>query len=816
MRNISFLTLTLFLSLFGFAAFAQAPAGTGSIKGRVIDSATKKPLDFVTISLKDDKKNALKTALTDVAGNFVIGKLAAGKYEVDVVSIGYKGTTVPVTVTEGGTSDLGSISIGATSQQLKEVSVVAVKPLVTQEVDRIAYDVQADPESKSLTALDLMRKVPLLSVDAEDNIKMKGSGDYKILINGKPSSMVARNPSDVFKTMPASSIQKIEVITTPPAKYDAEGIAGIINIITNKNADNGFNGNVSVRARFPAGGPGGGANITFKQGKFGLSSYMGYGNFNQPRTINTSDRFAQGAVPTALFQTGNNESHGNYSYLGTELSFEIDTLNLITAEFNPNLGRFNNDQQQVSRLLDAQNQLQQGYSLFNDMRSTWKGIDLGVNYQLGFKSNKDRLLTFSYKYSNSGEDSRNNLRVRDAVDYPVPDYMQFNDQAQIEQTIQADYVHPLKKVKIEGGVKAILRDNKSDFEFNTYDAGGAPVLDPARSNNYTNNQDIYGVYNTYQYSIKSWSFKAGARLEYTVVNADFISQEAKLDRNYSNLIPSISINRKFKDMSSVNVGFTQRIQRPGIWNLNPFVDRANPNFISTGNPDLNPVLNNNVEFGYSKFKKGSINLSMSYSFANNTIQQVSSFDPATQITTSSYQNIGKDKSLGGNINVNYPLNKDWNLTLGGRMNYVWIQGVVDGVIAKNEGFNGYLFGNTSYKLKGDWRLGAQFSYSSPFIRLQGQSNAWIYSSLSLAKDVIKDKLTISGYVNNPYAKYYDFRNSTSGLNFNQSSLSQTYYRNFSFSASYKFGRLKGSIKKNERGINNDDSTGGGGAKTGGS
>ncbi|MCZ6919608.1 MAG: outer membrane beta-barrel family protein, partial [Rickettsia endosymbiont of Ixodes persulcatus] len=491
---------------------------------------------------------------------------------------------------------------------------------------------------------------------------------------------------------------------------------------------------INLRGSFPQGGPGAGGNITVKEGKFGASAYFGGSVFNRPETSTFSNRITTGTAATNLFQNGTNQSDGYYTYLGGELSYEIDTLNLLTAEFNPNIGKFKSQNGQLSQLTDVLNQLQQGYRLLGNNNNTWKGIDLGINYQLGFKSNKERLLTFSYKFSQNANDNLNAMNIREPFNYTMPDYRQTNDEGSNEQTIQADYVHPIgKKFRVEGGLKAILRDNNSDFQYTSFNAASNSfIIVPAQSNQFTNNQDVYGAYNTYQYNLKDWGFKGGLRLEYTVVNADFISQAAKLDRNYSNLIPSLSINRKFKNMSSVNFGFTQRIQRPNIWNLNPFVDRSNPNFISSGNPDLRPVLSNNIDFGYSIFKKGSVNLSMSYSFANNTIQQVSTFDPQTQITTSSYSNIGKDKSLGGNFNANYPITKKWNFNIGGNMSYLWIQGVINGVTAKNSGLNGYVYGSTSYKFEKEWRLSANFSYSSPWIMLfSGNGFIWAKSASRL-------------------------------------------------------------------------------------
>ncbi|MXV50939.1 TonB-dependent receptor [Pedobacter sp. HMF7647] len=805
--------LSSFLLLFSaFFSYSQVQSGY-TIKGVVADSASKKSLDFVTISLKKENQ-PFKTTLSKTDGTFNFNQLSNANYSVAVVAVGYTSKSVSIDLknAEQGVINLGKIYLATESKSLKEVAVNAQRPVIKQEVDRIAYDVQADVESKSLNVLDMMRKVPMLSLDGDDNIQLQGKSNYKILINGKPSSMVAKNPKDVLKAMPASSIQKIEVITTPPAKYDSEGLAGIINIITNKKIDNGYNGNVNLRENFPVGGPGGGMSFTVKQGKFGASGYGGIGVWKQPQQPSSSTRLTTDTLPSALLQNGSRSFKNQFGYIGTELSYEIDTLNLLTAEINLNKGNFNSDGNQLSRLnyLDNADRIIQGYNLESDSKQNWRGTDLSLNYQLGFKNKKDRLLTFSYKYSREGEGQNDNMNVSDCISCGLPSYTQANDGSSTEQTIQADYVHPVKKLNIEAGLKGILRNSKSDFEYSGLDsASGQYIIVPGLSNKYTNKQNILGAYNSYTYNLKDWGFKAGLRIEETIVNANFISTQSNVDQNYFNFIPSISVSRKFKNSMSVNTGFTQRIQRPNIYNLNPFVDRSNPNFQSGGNPNLDAVVNNNFQLGFSSFKKGSINLNLNYSFANNTIQRVSLYDPETRVTNSTYQNIGKDKSLGGNLSVNYPLTKNWNVNLGGNLQYAWLQGIINGELLKNEGLNGYLYGNTGYKIKQGFNLNASFSYGSPNVMLQGKSSSYFYTSVTVTKDIIKDKLSFSAGMNNPFTKYRNYNVTTAGSDFSQTNFSQMYWRSYRFNINYKFGKLQGDIKKNQRKINNDDSSGGG-------
>ena len=299
MKHYVFLpVLILLLNFLAGPSFAQDSAG--SLKGTVIDSVTRKPADYMTVALKKDNV-VIKTSVTEANGAFIFSKLNPGKYTITALAIGYLAKHVPVEITtKNSAADLGNIIMVPQENNLKEVAITGDRPIIKQEADRISYDIQADPESKLLTALDMMRKVPLLSLDGDDNIKLKGSSNYKILINGKPSGMVARNPSDILRSMPASSIQKIEVITTPPAKYDSEGLAGIINIITNKKIDNGFKGSLNLRMQGPVGGPGMGGSVTVKENKLGITVYGGTGFNTSPETQRITDRITTGDSPTTM------------------------------------------------------------------------------------------------------------------------------------------------------------------------------------------------------------------------------------------------------------------------------------------------------------------------------------------------------------------------------------------------------------------------------------------------------------------------------------------------------------------------------------
>ncbi|WP_413666077.1 TonB-dependent receptor domain-containing protein [Mucilaginibacter sp. Mucisp86] len=805
--------LTVLCCCFSTIIFAQtktaATVATAvpniTVKGIIIDSANNKPMGYVTVALQDAASKApVKSTLAKDDGSFELKAPEGKTYQLVAVFIGYATKTIPVKLT-GNTFNAGRILLSASSKQLKEVTVTAIRPVMKQEVDRLSYDVQADPESKSITALDMIRKVPLLSVDGSDNIKLRGNDNYKILINGKESAMMAKNPSDVLKSMPAANIEKIEVITTPPAKYDAEGLAGIINIITKKNADQGYNVNINTGYNNVF-GERANVNITVKQGKFGFSGYAGYNH--RPVQTSSFENISNFYHPvSSLSQTGTRGNGANNVYGSGELSYEIDSLNLVTGMFDFYNGKGKQQNNQVTSIKDSVDAVTQFYRLFNAGNSTFHGSDLGLNYQIGFRKHKDQLLTVSYKYNNNNNGQNNGATVAaDSIGKAPTDYKQYNKSGSKQHTFQLDYIQPRKILTLEAGGKIILRDNYSDFYTDLKQPDGSYKTDDSQTNDFTYDQDVYSLYNSYSVKLSKWSFKGGLRLEHTKVNADFSTTNSTVHQDYNNLVPSVSIQRSLKS-SSLTLGFTQRIQRPGIYQLNPYTDRTNPQYINMGNPNLKAAVTNNFELGYSNFAKGSINLSTNYSFANNTVQNLARVDSAG-VTTNTYDNVGSNKNWGFDANINYPITSKLNVNINAELLFVWLKGYYNGSLYKNSGNQGHIFTYTSYKFDGGYRAGVNIGYDSRYVLLQGKDNYYFFSSISGTKTMFKEKATLSVNVNNPFKKFNKLDFYTKTPDFDTYTANNNFYRTINVSLSYKFGRLNSSIKKNQRGINNDDTSSG--------
>ena len=792
-------TLVITLLAFGFSVIGQGNPGY-SILGKVTDALTKQPMAYTTVILKNDKNVAVKQMVTQPNGTFTFAGIARSKYSIVLVNVGYQNKTITVDMADASkpNTDLGIISMEVLINTLKEVAVKADRPLIKQEIDRLSYDLQADPESKVSNVLEMMRKIPFISVDANENILLKGNSSYRIFINGKPSGMLERDPKNILRSMPASTIQRIEVITTPPAKYDAEGLGGIINIITTKITAAGYNGTLNLNGRYPA-GPGLGTTFNFKEGKFGVSTFGGVSFNNTPQTESLNTRITTNNAPTNLVQRGTTKAEGKSAYFGTDISYEIDSLNLLTAQFNISGSRSNGDVFQNS-VLNGVSGVLQGYNLSNTSTGSGKSIDASLNYQLGFKRDKAKLLTFSYRYMNYNSDNNNVQLLTNRINYATPDLVQENKTNTREQTLQVDYVRGFKKWLVEAGVKGILRNNGSDFQYSVING----VSNPS-SNNYDGTQNILAAYNTLQYTGKDWGIKAGMRLEQTFTDADFVSTSTNVKQNYLNVVPSVSLNRTLSKTSSLNFGYSQRLRRPNVNRLNPFVDRSNPNFLTTGNPELRRTLIHSFQLNYRVSKKASFTLGVSYDFVNGMELPVATLDPVTQITTTTYKNMGNIKAYGSSANLNYPITKQWNFSTNANVQYFTMQGEVAGIVQRNQVWVISSSSSLGYTLNSGWRFGAAVDVTgrNP-TGLQGYSNGFVGTSLNVNKPLIKNKLTFSAAVRNPFTKYRYNITQTNGNDFTQLTTGQLYFRSFTASLNYNFGKLKDAIKKNKRGINNDD------------
>lgn len=826
MKNLLLLPLAclMFHLTFAQAPAAPQPATTMVIKGVVADSAKAEPLDYVTIGVREiGKKEAVKSTYSKDKGSFEVTGLPVKPYEVVVTYVGFK---TKVLRAEGSTAkplvNLGRILLVPVSGKLKEVEITAQKMLIKHDLDKITYDVEADPESKTITALDMLRKVPMVTVDAEDNIQLKGSGSYRVLVNGKTSSLFVRDPKEVLKSMPANTIKNIEIITTPPAKYEAEGVGGIINIITVKKNLGGYNGSVNAGTSTPTAYNMGGY-LTAKTGKFGFSGYLG-NNYNSS-PANESNLYRDDFLrQTRLNQRGSNTHNGRFNYLDGNLSFELDSLNLFTSNFSLNKSQNHNSLFQQVTNTNYQDEPSLAYSRLNKGQGSWNGYDVGLDYQRSFRKNKEQLFTLSYKFNNSGNDSYSDFSIN-TVGKGIVWSNTRNEGTTKEHTVQADYVQPIGKQTLEVGLKTISRLNSSDYSYaNKNPDTDQYIIDPSLTNNFDYRQDILAGYTSFSYKKGDWGLRAGARLEETIVRANFESAGTAADQDYFNLIPSVALSRKLKQMKTLKLAYTQRIQRPGLWFLNPYINRTDPRNIYFGNPNLLAALSHAFDLSYSTMlKKSMINTSLSYNFTNNSIQQFTTLG-ADSIARTTYGNIGQNRRLGLSSNGNLQVAKNLNLNVNASLYYVQLNGFLNSRVngelvpreVKNNGFTANVFLYGGYKLPKGFRVSGNIGINSPQVLLQGKSSGYAYNSVSINKSLFKkDKGSINLNISSPFQKNRRFFNELDDLNFYQSSESFYQMRRIGLSFNYRFGKLQGDIARKKRGIKNDDVQGGGSGGGGG-
>nr|WP_314498490.1 outer membrane beta-barrel protein [uncultured Chryseobacterium sp.] len=676
---------------------------------------------------------------------------------------------------------------------IQEVVINGRKPLIKTKIDGLVYNVQSDPDSRSKNLLEMMRKIPYLSLDANENILFKGNTNFKILINGKETQLLTNNPKEFLKNIPASTIQNIEIITNPSSKYDAEGASGIINIITTKKMKDGYNASVNIGARFPKQEQNAGFSLNIQHKRLGISAYGG-GYFKKNPEISYQN--FQRTSTNDLIQNGKTSGKGNGGYFNISTSYEIDSLNLLNIQVGSN---FTNSKSGdfLNSNFSQQNILTENNNSNNNAESNGKGFEVAANYQIGFKNDKSRLLTFSYRFNNYDYTVNSATDLQNRITNSSNNINQNNDNHNSENTFQIDFVKNIKKVYLETGLKAILRKNNSQY-----------LTIPEsllNSDKFSNQQNIYGAYFTTKFSLLNWNIQTGLRLESTDTNVNFTSTNTEVDQNYFNLIPNVSVGKNWKEYHGISFGFSQRIKRPGINRLNPFVNQSNPYFRISGNPYLKPVVNNDLMATYSYNHKVNLNLGLGYSFSNKIDLKVSKYDPSTNITRTTYENSSSVSRLGLDYNLNYPVTKRLTLGINGNSAFFFINGKVNEIEARNDLFTYYIYISANYQFEKNWNLSSNLEFNSKMpAGLQSTTNAFTGSSFSFSKSIQDNQLSFSAYINNPFNTFRKAMTETVGNDFYQSNYVKDYYRSFGLNITYKFGKLKDEVKSTRRKIENSD------------
>jgi len=777
-----------------------------TITGIVTDATSQKPVSFVTVGLykTTDIKTPVKNVLVNDKGSYEFKIVPPGSYMLFFTHTAYEEKKIQVTA--DSLQPLLKIEaqyLTPLARSLSGVTVVAErkKPLVEQEEDKMIYNAEADPSNMGLTALDLLRKTPLVTLDGDDNIQLNGQTNFRILLNGRETGMFARDPKNVLKGFPAASIQKIEVITNPSAKYDGEGVGGLINIITKKKVV-GYNGWVGTNNTNVNQNMYGGLNL--KYNKWGVSSSGGINTGKNLPAIMYSDIIPFNPVAySKRLANGTTESNFTGYWSNLELSYEMDSLNTFSLYFNKNKSYGNIDKTSLFDLvLPVADTLKSRFDSYNRYNNPF--LNWGLDYIRKFKANKEKEISFKFfnEYSKNKNFDTSGHYSDNSNTYTIND----NFSRDRQTTFQADLIQPLEKNrKLELGVKGILRKAIADYK-NYYrdDQLSKYELVIPNSDYFDYKQNVYSAYFTYRRSWKKFSARLGARLEHTTVDGNFRRTATQVNQQYSNLLPNIFLSRKIKLVHTLSFSYSKRLNRPYMWNLNPFKSNTDSLNVSSGNPYLDPQISHNFEFGYNLFKgQTNINIKLSENFTNNQILRYSFFDDATGIRTSTYENIGAAAitSLSGNISTKFT--PKWSLFVNLNLQYVFLKNNRNAQ-QKNRGFGGNVFLNTGYQVTQRWNFTAFGNLFKTPVTLQSDFAFVYFASFGGGYKFLKNKnLNVLLTANNPFSKHIPWSSTTKDVNFSTYTETNFVRRSFGFSISWNFGKLSENVSR-KRGVSNDD------------
>jgi len=811
-------TLTLVAVLSSLIGFAQS---NGRIIGVVMDTKSNLPVEFATIALTDAEGKTVNGTIADAKGKFAIEKIANGTYTVTISFIGYETITKSDLVLDGRKAEinLGTVKIEEEATQLGEVVVEAEKMVVEEKVDRTIYNAENDKTVAGGDAADVLRRVPLLSVDMDGNVSLRGSSNIMVLINNKPSTISAGSVADALKQIPADQIKSVEVITSPSAKYDAEGSGGIINIITKKNnlqgATLGLDAGVGLR------GSNLGLNGSFRRGKmgfnlggFGRAGYNVKGNFSNEqliRSLDINNNVIGSMLSTQSGATRRNDINGRYT-LGWD--YDINEKNYMAASIRYGLRNGNNYQDNLVReTYDPINLLNR---TVNDSRTVDNSgtVDASVDFTHIFDKAPHEI-SFSSQFSRNNRN--NNFRNTFFDETGALDSLVSNDNYNYNQefTVQTDYQRPIgNNQNLELGAKNISRSVFSDFSY--FGAGSDGILAPVDRANLNNSlnydQNVAAAYLSYTVSSKAgYSLKAGGRYEYTSINASYREGSELPDPEipaYGTFVPSVNASKKLKNGNTFKVSYNRRIQRPSIRFLNPNREASNPLNISVGNPDLDPEFTNNYELGYSTFIKGTtLNFS---AFVRNTTGSIQSIrEPlAGDTILTTYANIGREDAYGGSIFANVNLGQ--KLTLNGSTDVYYA--VLDNKLtdprfaAQNEGWvvSGRMFG--SYKFSKKWTAQGFGFFRGNNVQLQGTQGGFRMYSLGLRREFNNGKGGIGLSAENFAQRSLKIKSELETLQISQKSVNEMMNFSFRLNVSYRIGKMSFDQQRRRggRSVNNDD------------
>lgn len=813
--NSNYIKSSLFIAVFQLFLWNIAGAQTktnNTISGKVYDKSSNQPLEYATIAIINKQSGKIiNGTIADVNGQFAISNIPSGSYIVDIEFIGYEKNRLDnINVTADKKSiSVGTVFLSPLMQNLQNVTIVGDKPIVESKIDKIVYNAANDITSQGGAAIDVLKKVPQVTVDIDGNVELQGNANIRFLINGKPSSVFGNSLSDALASIPASQIKSVEAITSPGAKYDSQGTGGIINIILFDNNMKGVNGNINLSAGTRL--ENGSANFNIRHNSFGINAYFG-GNAQLKSQVHSSqDRFStdtSAKTITNLSQNSLGDFVRNGFRSGIGLDWDISKKDVITASVGYN--QFGNQ----SSGLTSQDQLVEDYSgnSLSDMKAIRNSkshtrissVDWSLDYKKKFKKEGQELDILYNASDGRPNSSYTQTQTYAGQSIPFMGSSSSNPGKDRETDISIDYAHPVTKdFLIETGAKASYQNLNSIADVSVFDPPiDQFISDAMQSYHLDYTMKVYAGYLSTTFPLFHYlNIKAGARYEYSDVNIDFPNTVIP---SYGTFVPSGVISHNFNKMQSLKLAYSKRIERPGYRELNPFINLSDPYNITTGNPLLKPEIGNNLELGFnSSLKKGgNVYVALIERVNTQDVKQMTTFYPSYAIGDSVYSNVSVTKSLnigkefnsGISASGSYPITSKLNLRGNLMITHRYI---VSNLSTGNmsTGFRYRLNMNASYQLQKSLVAEVFGMYSSAAQSIQGKTPQFLIYTFAFRKMFWDKKGSLGLTCVNPFNKYVRQVTTISADSYTSSSIRKIPLRSFGISFTYKFGKME--FKKNK-------------------
>lgn len=804
-----FIITILIISSLNIFSQQASPLQNVTLKGKIIEKESQQALEYATVVLKDLKTKKLSGGISNADGVFSFD-VTTGLYEISFEFIGF---TKLVLQNQKITAnrDFGVISLKPDTENLNEVEIIAEKSTVEIKLDKKIYNVGKDMTVKGGTATDVLENVPSVTVDQDGAVSLRGNDNVTILINGKPSGLVGMNGTNALKQLPAEAVEKVEVVTSPSARYDAEGTGGIINIILRRSKITGFNGSTQLNLGNPD-RIGTNANLNYRTNKFNLFTNSSIDHRESPgKSSVRQENFANFGGEHFLDEnrlTARNRNNVN-SLIGLEYylspSSSIVGSFLYSAESNTENTSNTSNKFFENRTLSASSLRN------NDVKQDENTTEYSLNYTKNFKKT-DHKLTLDAKLENSTELSDGVIVETNTFPNTAVTAREFEltDNFQRNLLFQGDYVLPLgKDGRFEFGFKSTFDKNITDYEVDTLNASGIRVSDANFSNVLHYNENIHAIYSQYGTKFNKLSFLMGLRTEISDIKINLVTTHENFDKNYTKLFPTLNFNYELSDKENFTLGYNRRIGRPRSRFINPFPSRTSATNLFSGNPDINPTYTSAYELGYmNRMSKLTVSSSIYYNHSTGNFtfitEETGNFTAdGIPIILRMPINLATESRYGFEMGLNYNPTKKWRINQSFNLFKSQTRGDYNGRNYDADNTSWFTRFSSKLTLPKEIDFQTTFFYMGPSRTAQSTSNGMFSANLAFSKDVMKQKGTFTLNVS-------DLFNSSkhSGTNFTPTTLSNSEFqwrqRSVNLAFSYRFNQTK---KNQPQKPNNDENMG---------